>query len=69
MTRTAGGLRAAPRRGAGAAGRGAGAAADRRGPGAGPAGRPVSALIRGISCSRTLSIDWLTLPTLAGLVT
>ena len=38
---------------------------------AGPAvtGRPVSALILGISCSRTLSIDWPTLPTLAGLVT
>jgi hypothetical protein len=32
-------------------------------------GRPVSALIFGISCSRTLSIDWPTLPTLAGLVT
>ena len=32
-------------------------------------GRPVSALIFGISCSRTLSIDWLTLPTFAGLVT
>src|SRR5918998_3980157 len=32
-------------------------------------GRPVSALIFGVSCSRTLSIDWATLPTLAGLVT
>src|SRR4051812_1714652 len=63
MTRTAG-LLLGPLRGAAGRGGGGGAAA-------GPAviGRPVSALILGISCSRTLSIDWLTLPTLAGLVT
>ena len=42
-------------------------AAARAGPGV--TGRPVSALIFGISCSRTLSIDWPTLPTLAGFVT
>src|SRR3954451_1807690 len=63
MTRTAGFL-PGPVRGAAGRGGGGGAAA-------GPAviGRPVSALILGISCSRTLSIDWPTLPTLAGLVT
>ena len=65
ITRTAGFLPGPVR---GAAGRGGG---DRAAARAGPTvtGRPVSALIFGISCSRTLSIDWPTLPTLAGLVT
>src|SRR3954447_24725066 len=66
ITRTAGLLRGPVR---GAAGRGgAGAGAGARYP-AGVVGRPVSALILGMSCSRTLSIDCATLPTLAGLVT
>ena len=55
-----------PVRGAGVRGGGPGAAAVAR---AAEAGRPVSTLMRGMSCSRTLSIDWPTLPTLAGLVT
>jgi hypothetical protein len=66
MTSTAGFL-PGPVRGAAGGGGGTGAAA--RAAGAGVTGRPVSALILGISCSRTLSIDWPTLPTLAGLVT
>src|SRR3954447_25685176 len=65
ITRTAGFL-PGPVRGAAARG-GGGGAATRAGPTV--TGRPVSALILGMSCSRTLSIDCPTLPTLAGLVT
>ena len=66
MTRTAGFLAGAGAR-RGRRGRGHGGSGARAGPAV--TGRPVSALIFGISCSRTLSIDWPTLPTLAGLVT